>query len=158
MTQRITNIYNYIGKEGTEWEGGLFKVTMDFTNNYPADPPACRFEPVIFHPNVFNNGGICLSLLKKPENNYLGGLSNCWSAALSLKQIAMAIQELLHNPSTTHAAQVFYHITIIIITIIIIMIIIKLNQREAFDMHRNNPQLYKQKIREQAKKFKGEEE
>jgi len=88
---------------------GLFKVTMDFTKNYPADPPICKFEPVIFHPNVFNNGGICLSLLKKPENNYLGGLSNCWSASLSLKQLAMAIQELLHNPSTTHAAQVYYY-------------------------------------------------
>ena len=97
------------GKEGTDWQGGLFKVTMDFTNNYPADPPICKFEPVIFHPNVFNNGGICLSLLKKPESNYLGGYSNCWSAALSLKQLAMAIQELLHNPSTTHAAQVYYY-------------------------------------------------
>ena len=47
---------------------------------------------------------------------------------------------------------------IIIVIIIIVIIIIKLNQREAFDMHRSNPQLYKQKIREQAKKFKGEEE
>ena len=47
---------------------------------------------------------------------------------------------------------------IIIVVIIVIIIIIKLNQREAFDMHRSNPQLYKQKIREQAKKFKGEDE
>ena len=123
------------GREGTDWEGGIFHVTLDFTDDYPANPPKCAFDPVIFHPNVFPSGGICLSLLKKPENNYLGGLSNCWSASISLKQLALAIQELLCNPSTTHAAQ-----------------------REAFEMCRSNPQLYKERIRQQTKKYKAEEE
>lgn len=29
------------GKEGTDWEGGEFKVQMEFTEEYPSRPPKC---------------------------------------------------------------------------------------------------------------------
>ena len=29
------------GKEKTDWEGGLFKVRMTFTDEYPSQPPKC---------------------------------------------------------------------------------------------------------------------
>lgn len=31
------------GKEGTDWEGGVFKVTMEFSEDYPSKPPKCTF-------------------------------------------------------------------------------------------------------------------
>jgi ubiquitin-protein ligase len=31
------------GKEGTDWEGGVYKVSMEFTEEYPSRPPKCRF-------------------------------------------------------------------------------------------------------------------
>lgn len=27
------------GKEGTDWAGGLYPLTMEFTDDYPAKPP-----------------------------------------------------------------------------------------------------------------------
>jgi len=36
------------GKEGTDWEGGLFKVRMEFTDEYPSKPPRCKFVPPLF--------------------------------------------------------------------------------------------------------------
>lgn len=27
------------GKEGTEWAGGLYPLSMEFTEDYPAKPP-----------------------------------------------------------------------------------------------------------------------
>ena len=30
------------GKEKTDWEGGLFKVRMEFTEEYPSRPPKCK--------------------------------------------------------------------------------------------------------------------
>ena len=27
------------GKTGTDWEGGFYPVTMEFTDDYPAKPP-----------------------------------------------------------------------------------------------------------------------
>lgn len=30
------------GKASTIWEGGRFKLTMDFTEEYPSKPPKCE--------------------------------------------------------------------------------------------------------------------
>jgi ubiquitin-conjugating enzyme E2 I len=30
------------GKAGTDWEGGVYKVSMEFGDEYPAKPPKCE--------------------------------------------------------------------------------------------------------------------
>jgi len=30
------------GKQGTDWEGGVYKVSMEFSNEYPSKPPKCE--------------------------------------------------------------------------------------------------------------------
>ena len=30
------------GKEGTDWENGVFKVSMEFSEDYPSKPPKCK--------------------------------------------------------------------------------------------------------------------
>ena len=55
------------GKEGTDWAGGLFTVTLDFSDEYPSKPPKCKFVPPLFHPNVYPSGTICLSILNEDE-------------------------------------------------------------------------------------------
>ena len=52
------------GKVGTDWEGGVYRVVLKFFPEYPSKGPYVCFDPVIFHPNVFSNGEICLSILK----------------------------------------------------------------------------------------------
>jgi ubiquitin-conjugating enzyme E2 I len=52
------------GKAGTPWEGGLYRIEMVFTEDYPSKPPLCRFKPVIFHPNIYPSGRVCLSILE----------------------------------------------------------------------------------------------
>lgn len=53
------------GKEGTDWAGGTYKVMLEFTDDYPSKPPNCKFVPPLFHPNVYPNGKICLSILNE---------------------------------------------------------------------------------------------
>ena len=31
------------GKAGTDWEGGVFPLTMEFTSDYPSKPPLFKF-------------------------------------------------------------------------------------------------------------------
>lgn len=40
----------------TPWEGGSYKLRMIFKDDYPATPPKCKFEPPLFHPNVYPSG------------------------------------------------------------------------------------------------------
>ncbi len=47
--------------------------------------------PVIYHPNVFSNGGICLSILNAD-----------WSPSVTLVDVLTSIQHLLANPNAKH--------------------------------------------------------
>ena len=38
---------------------------MKFTEQYPNQPPAINFVTKVFHPNVYNDGKICLDILKE---------------------------------------------------------------------------------------------
>jgi ubiquitin-protein ligase len=62
-TKKISNITQY-SPDDTPWEGGTFKLLLEFTEDYPNKPPAVRFLSKIFHPNVYNDGKICLDILQ----------------------------------------------------------------------------------------------
>jgi ubiquitin-conjugating enzyme E2 I len=84
------------GKKDTIWEGGLYKLRMLFKDDYPSTPPKCRFEPPLFHPNVYPSGTVCLSLLDENKD---------WKPSISIKQLLVGIQELLNNPNIEDPAQ-----------------------------------------------------
>ena len=51
------------GPDESPWEGGIFELTMEFTEIYPNKSPIVKFKKAIFHPNVYNDGSICLDIL-----------------------------------------------------------------------------------------------
>merc|ERR1719164_421072 len=92
------------GKKGTVWEGGSYKMTMEFTDEYPSKPPKCKFNPPLFHPNVYPSGTVCLSILNEDED---------WRAAITVKQVLIGIQDLLNNPNQNSPAQAdAYHLCV----------------------------------------------
>eukprot|EP00164_Ancoracysta_twista_P002295 GFYU01003036.1.p1 GENE.GFYU01003036.1~~GFYU01003036.1.p1 ORF type:complete len:160 (+),score=27.03 GFYU01003036.1:112-591(+) len=84
------------GKSGTIWEGGVYKLNLEFTEDYPSKPPKCRFTPPLFHPNVYPSGTVCLSILNEEE---------AWKPTITVKQIMLGIQDLLDNPNPDSPAQ-----------------------------------------------------
>ncbi|CAF1142663.1 unnamed protein product [Didymodactylos carnosus] len=49
------------GPENTPYEGGRFKVLIEFPASYPFKPPTLRFDPRLYHPNVHEDGMVSLS-------------------------------------------------------------------------------------------------
>ncbi|KAF5331176.1 hypothetical protein D9619_005359 [Psilocybe cf. subviscida] len=82
------------GKPKTAWEGGLYKLTMTFPEDYPSKPPKCKFTPALFHPNVYPSGTVCLSILDEEK---------AWKPAITIKQAC--IQDLLDTPNVNDPAQ-----------------------------------------------------
>eukprot|EP00357_Protocruzia_adherens_P029947 CAMPEP_0115008146 /NCGR_PEP_ID=MMETSP0216-20121206/21708_1 /TAXON_ID=223996 /ORGANISM="Protocruzia adherens, Strain Boccale" /LENGTH=152 /DNA_ID=CAMNT_0002375437 /DNA_START=67 /DNA_END=525 /DNA_ORIENTATION=- len=76
------------GPEDSPWEGGTFQLTLEFTEDYPNKSPQVRFLTKMFHPNVYNDGQICLDILQ-----------NQWSPIYDISAILTSIQSLLCDPN-----------------------------------------------------------
>lgn len=79
----------------------MFHLTLKFTEEYPNKAPKVQFMTKIFHPNVYNDGQICLDILQ-----------NQWSPIYDISAILTSIQSLLCDPNpqsgaNTEAAQLF---------------------------------------------------
>lgn len=57
---------------------------------------AGKFTPPLFHPNVYPSGTVCLSILNEEEG---------WKPAITVKQIALGVQDLLDTPNPESPAQ-----------------------------------------------------
>ncbi|KAK6839644.1 hypothetical protein PG987_005510 [Apiospora arundinis] len=54
------------GPSGSPYEGGVFKLELFLTDDYPMVPPKIRFLTKIYHPNVDKLGRICLDTTGRP--------------------------------------------------------------------------------------------
>lgn len=52
------------GPQDTPFEDGTFKLSLEFTEEYPNKPPTVKFVSRMFHPNVYADGSICLDILQ----------------------------------------------------------------------------------------------
>jgi len=76
------------GPDDTPWEGGTFKLSLTFTEDYPNKAPQVKFITKMFHPNIYADGAICLDILQ-----------NQWSPIYDISAILTSIQSLLTDPN-----------------------------------------------------------
>lgn len=81
------------GPEQTIWEGGTFILKINFPEDYPNKPPKVVFKSRMFHPNIYDNGNICLDIL-----------DNKWSPIYDIIAILTSIRSLLCDPNTSSPA------------------------------------------------------
>ncbi|KAK1795683.1 hypothetical protein P4O66_001174 [Electrophorus voltai] len=86
------NLFKWIGTidgaQGTVYEGLRYKLSLEFPSGYPYNAPRVKFITSCFHPNVDENGFICLDILKEK-----------WSALYDVRSILLSIQSLLGEPN-----------------------------------------------------------
>ena len=83
-----------IGPEGTPYEHGFYFFEFQFPYNYPQVPPRVLFKTcdgkTRFHPNLYKNGKVCLSIL----NTWKG---EGWTSCQTIRSVLMTIISILDD-------------------------------------------------------------
>ena len=85
---------------GTDWEEGVYKLVLEFPEEYPSKPPLVKFTPPLFHPNVYPSGTVCLSILKEGKRHVvlfcvlinIRCSDDGWRPAITVKQMLLGTE------------------------------------------------------------------
>jgi len=111
FTMKENDILNWevdlFGPPGSPYEGGHYKCKMTFPPTYPVNPPVVKFITKIFHPNVHEDGKVCISILH--EGNDVSGYEHQmerWRPIQNIRTIFLSIISLLYDPNPESAANI----------------------------------------------------
>ena len=115
--------------------GGYFRAKMTFPNNYPYSPPTFQFNHPVYHPNIYADGKLCISILHAPGNDDMSGESagERWSPAQRVESVLISIISLLDDAECSSPANV-----------------------DAGVMLRKDPDGFKKRVREDVEKSKAD--
>ncbi|KAH9981994.1 ubiquitin-conjugating enzyme/RWD-like protein [Russula compacta] len=98
-----SNLYEWeimiIGPVDTLYEGGFFKARLTFPPEFPDLPPKMRFITPMWHPNIYPNGDVCISILHAPGNDQYGyeDAGERWVPVHSVESILLSVISLLSS-------------------------------------------------------------
>jgi ubiquitin-protein ligase len=74
------------GSKRSPYENGYFILEFLFNGTFPGSGPEAKFITKMFHPNVADNGHVCINLL------------NSWNPKVSIEHVLYGILDILDNP------------------------------------------------------------
>jgi len=107
-----SNMYNWRiyleGPKDTLYEGGIFQLSMTFPKDYPMAPPELQFLSDFWHPNVYADGKVCISILHPPGEDELSGErpEERWLPTQSVATIMLSVISMLSDPNFSSPANV----------------------------------------------------
>jgi len=91
---------------GSLWEGQQYSGTIIFTKNFPVSPPIVYIYN-LFHPNVYKNGMVCISILHEGEDVFgYEDVKMRWTPAHNIGSIMRSILTLFDDPNCESPANV----------------------------------------------------
>lgn len=108
------NLYEWeviiIGPADTLYEGGIFKARLTFPEDFPLNPPKMRFITQMWHPNIYADGSVCISILHPPGEDQYGfeDSGERWLPVHTVESILLSVISLLSSdrPDTSSPANV----------------------------------------------------
>ncbi|PSN71582.1 hypothetical protein BS50DRAFT_631515 [Corynespora cassiicola Philippines] len=88
--------------------GGYFKARMTFPKNYPYSPPDFKFTRPLYHPNIYPDGRLCISILHAPGDDEMSGelAAERWSPVQRVETVLLSVLSLLDDAEVSSPANV----------------------------------------------------
>lgn len=107
------NLFKWIlmieGPMDTLYEGGMFKIEMTFPDDYPNNPPVMVFKSQMWHPNIFPDGKVCISILHPPVEDKFNAqerMDEKWRPVLGVEEVLVSVISMLSSPNIDSPANV----------------------------------------------------
>lgn len=96
----------FTGPKGTLYHPGQYKALLTFPQDFPYKPPEFKIISTMWHPNIYPDGRVCISILHPPgedEMNTLETASMRWTPVQSIDKVLISIISLLADPDPSDA-------------------------------------------------------
>lgn len=111
------NIYEWIValivlNPDSQYYGGYFKAKMTFPQDYPYTPPDFKFLRPLYHPNVYPDGRLCISILHAPGADEraleMAGetAAERWTPVQTVESVLISVLSLLDDAEVSSPANV----------------------------------------------------
>lgn len=82
------------------WHDKVLTGDINLPPTYPFAPPTVYFTCNLYHPNIYKDGSVCISILKaKPDESGYYKLNEVWTPAIDLEGIIVCIWNILNEPN-----------------------------------------------------------
>ena len=98
-----------MGPQDTMYEGGFFKARLDFPPDFPNSPPIMQFISQMWHPNIHEDGKVCISILHPPGEDAFNAQESAeerWRPILGVEAILVYVISMLSAPNNDSPANV----------------------------------------------------
>mmetsp|Transcript_40144 Transcript_40144/g.29616 ORF Transcript_40144/g.29616 Transcript_40144/m.29616 type:complete len:168 (+) Transcript_40144:93-596(+) len=98
-----------VGPADTLYEGGFFNAKLEFPSDFPNSPPVMTFTTPIWHPNVYDDGRVCISILHPPGEdrfNQQETSAERWRPILGVESIIISVISMLSDPNDDSPANI----------------------------------------------------
>lgn len=95
------------GQNNTIYENGIIHCFLEFTNEYPYKPPKFIFITKLFHPNIYEDGNICISILNEGVDEFKNkSINERWLPSHSIHTLLVSIIAILIEPNVDSAVNI----------------------------------------------------
>ena len=95
------------GPPDTIFEGGIFNCILEFPKEYPNKPPEFKFTSNLFHPNIYKDGKVCMSILHVGVDEFgYEQINERWNPSHSVNTILMSLISILAEPNFESPANI----------------------------------------------------
>ena len=100
---------SFPGPQETPYEGGFYIAKLRFPTDYPNSPPDMTFETEMWHPNVYVDGRVCISILHPPGDDVFNPNETSaerWRPILGVEAILLSVMSMLNDPNIDSPANI----------------------------------------------------
>mmetsp|Transcript_30018 Transcript_30018/g.64854 ORF Transcript_30018/g.64854 Transcript_30018/m.64854 type:complete len:167 (+) Transcript_30018:243-743(+) len=97
------------GPPDSLYEGGIFSAILTFPQDFPNNPAEMRFETEMWHPNIYPDGRVCISILHPPGTDQFNEQESAderWRPILGVHSILISVVSMLMEPNLDSPANI----------------------------------------------------